>query len=274
VPGYAVVPGAAGNIASLDLDGHCCAPNVNVKNIAAFTGGQNAVPKGMVLQRDIDAAAHPLITSLQQNTESAMQAQVTPSERLVDQSMVCTPATTSSVPANTPAKTVTVHVQVTCHAEVYNAAGAQAMTTTLLQEKAQHDPALTPAYALQGQILSSVLSETVVTREGQVSLEIQAQGIWVYQLTRQMQQRMTQALVALPKEQALRLLERQPGVAAATISISSGTLMPANAGDITLVIQALPGVQAPPTATPGSRPSVQPTGSTPTPTTGTGLGGS
>jgi hypothetical protein len=273
--GYAINPGAAGNISALDLDGRCCAPNVFVKNMAPFSGGHDAAPNSVIQQSDIEAAARPLITPLEQNTEHALQAQITPNERVVDQSVPpCTPTITPSVPAGTTAKAVTVSVQVTCHEEVYDSAAAQSMTTTLLRSRAEHDPTLTAPYTLQGQILTSVLSATVVTAGGQVSLEMEARGIWVYRLADQEQQQIKRALIALSKEHALSVLHHERGVAAATISISNGTIMPPNAGDIILIIQAPPGAQASPTSTAGTRPTVPPTGPGLTPTPVNGLGGS
>ncbi len=274
VTGYAVNPGAAGNIRPLDINGRCCAPNVFVKNLSAFTGGQDAQPNSVIQQSDIDKAAQPLVSSLSQSTGNALQKQVKSNERVVDNSFKCKPSVNPSVKAGAVAKTVTVQVQVTCTEEVYDFAAAQSMATSLLQTKAQNDPAITTQYALDGKIVTSVLSDTVVTAQGQVSIEIQAQGLWVYQFTDQMQQNIKNSLVKLSKANALNVLLHDMGVAAAKINISSGDLMPANASDITLTIQTLPGVQGSPTGTPGTGPTVLPTGPTPTPTPVNGLGGS
>lgn len=274
VPAFAVNPGSAGNIKAFDVSRPCCTGGITVKNTAPFTGGQDAQPNSVIQQSDIDKAAQPLVSSLSQSTGNVLQKQVKSNERVVDNSFKCKPTVNPSVKAGTVAKTVTVQVQVTCTEEVYDFAAAQSMATGLLQTKAQNDPALNPQYALDGRIVTSVLSDTVVTAQGQVSIEIQAQGLWVYQFTNQMQQNIKNSLVKLSKASALNVLLHDMGVAAAKISISSGDLMPANASDITLTIQTLPGVQGSPTGTPVNSPTVLPTGPTPTPTPVNGLGGS
>ncbi|HEY1352156.1 MAG TPA: protein kinase [Ktedonobacteraceae bacterium] len=272
VTGFAVNPGVAGNIAALDVDGRCCAANVFVKNLTAFSGGRDPVPNSVIQQSDIQKAAQPLVNSLTQSTGSALQTQVRPGERVVDQSFQCQPAMRASAPAGTTAKTVTVSVQMTCREEVYDFAAAESMATSLLQSKAQQDPDLNAHYALQGTVATGILNGTVMTAEGQVSLEIQAQGRWVYQLTTQRQQNIKNALVRLAQTNALNVLQHETGIAAATISLSVGNALPAHASAITLVIQAPPGVQAPPTGTANSHPTVLPAAPTATPVNG--LGGS
>jgi hypothetical protein len=274
VTGFAVNPGRSGNIAALDIDGRCCAANVFVKNLSAFRGGRDPVPNSVIQQSDIQKAAQPLVNSLTQSTGSALQTQIRPGERAVDQSFQCKSTLHPSVPAGTTAKTVTVSVQVTCREEVYDFAAAESMATSLLQSKAQQDPDLNAQYALQGTVVTGVLNETIVTAQGQVSLEIQAQGRWVYQLTTQLQQNIKNALVGLAQANAQSVLQHEMGVAAATIHLSGGNVLPANASAITLVIQAPPGVQALPTGTAGSHPTVLPGGSAATPTPVNGLGGS
>jgi hypothetical protein len=268
VTGFAVNPGKGCNIAALDIDGRCCTPNIFVKNLAAFSGGRGPAPNSLLQQSDIQKAAQPLVNALAQSTASALQAQVLPGERAVDQGVQCQSMIHPSVPAGTTAHTVTVRVQVTCREEVYDFAAARSMATALLQRKAQHDPTLNAQYALQGSLITSVLNETVVTAEGQVSREIQAQGLWVYQWTTQMQQNIKNALVRLSQATAQSVLRPEMGVATATISLSGGDVLPASASAITLVIQAPPGVQAPPASTPNSHPTMLPGGSTSTPVNG------
>ena len=273
VTGFAVSPGTAGDIRAIDIDGHCCAPDIFVKNLSAFTGGQDAQPNSVIQQSDIEKAAQPLVNSLSQSTSSELQKQVKSNERPVDTSFQCKPTVHPSVNAGTVAKTVTVTVQVTCTEEVYDFAAAQAMVTGRLQTKAQNDPDINAQYALDGKIVTSVLSATPVTAQGQVSLEIQARGLWVYQFTSQVRQDIKNSLVRLSKASAQNVLLHDMGVAAAKISLSNGDLMPANTSNITLIIQTLPGPQGTPTSAHSSSPTVLPS-SGPTPTPVNGLGGS
>jgi hypothetical protein len=272
VTGFAVNPGSGGNIPAFDISESCCTGGVLVDNITAFTGGQNAQPNSVIQQSDIDNAAKPLINSLSQSTQSDLQKQVKSNERVVDGSFKCQPTVTADHKAGDVAKTVTVQVSVSCTEETYDFAAAQQMTMSLLRAKAQSDPALGPSYALDGQIVTSILSDTVVSAQGQVNIVAQAQGLWVYSFTDQAQQSIKQELVKRTKADALNVLQHQQGVASAKIDLSSGNVMPANASDITLKIVNLPGVQPTPTGSPTGATPVPTHSLTPTPTIG--LGGS
>jgi hypothetical protein len=266
ITGFAVNAGSSGNISTADISGSCCASGVSVVNTAAFSGGQDAQPNSVIQQGDIDGAAHPLVMSLSQSTGKTLQGQIKSNERVVDGSFQCKPTINSNEKAGAVAKTATVQVSVTCTEEVYDFAEAQRMATSLLQAKAQNDPNLGTQYSLDGNIVTSVLSDTVVTGQGQVNIEVQAQGLWVYTFTPQMQQNIKNSLVKLSKAGAQSVLLHETGVSTAQISISSGTTMPDNASDITLNIATLPGVSSTPTGTQspgaGSSPTVLP-GTTP-----------
>ncbi len=278
VTGFAVNAGASGNIAAFDISGSCCFSGIFVNNTGPFTGGQDAQPNSIIQQSDIDNAAKPLITSLSQDTQNKLQMQVKSNERVVDGSFNCKPTVNPSVKAGTKAKSVTVTVQVACTEEVYDFAAAQSMATSLLQQKAQSDPNLNAQFALDGKIVTNVLSDSLVSvadGKQQVNIEMQAQGLWVYQFTEQMQQNIKNSLVKHTKADALSILEHDVGVAKAQISISSGNMMPANANDITLTIQTLPGAQqGTPTGSPAATPTSLPTQPATSPTPINGLGGS
>lgn len=273
VNAFAVNAGANGNIGALDISKSCCASGITVKNFSAFSGGQDAQPNNVIQQSDIDHAAQPLINSLKQSTANALQKQVKSGERVVDNTFNCSSSVTSQDKPGTVVKTTSVDVKVTCSEEVYNLASAQSIATSLLQTKAQNDPAIGPQYVLDGNIVTSVLSATKVSSQGQLTIEIQAQGLWVYQFNDQLQQNIKQSLVKLSKTDAQSVLLHAMGVAGAQITLSTGTVMPSNANDITLVIQRLPGVQNTP-STPIGSPTALPTNPASTPTPVNGLGGS
>ena len=288
VTAYAINAGAAGNIPAVDFSGSCCASGIFANNPSAFTGGQDAVTNSVIQQSDIDGAVNPLVGTLTTSTKADLQRQVKANEHVVDSSLLCTPASNADQKPGDQVKQVHVSVSVTCKQEVYDFAGAQQMAVQLLQAQAMSDPNLTPPgqYTLDGQIVPNLVSANLVNANGQVALNVQAQGLWVYQFTPQIQQNLKGKLVKLPLQGALGVLHAWPGVSqskdAVKIDISSGTTMPANANDITLVVQKLPGATGTPTSgtpggsngtpAPGTPGSGTPGGSNGTPPPGAGPG--
>jgi hypothetical protein len=272
VTGSAVNSGSSGNIPAGDISGNCCWTGISVGNPSAFSGGRDPITNSIIEQSDITNAAQPLITTLTKSTQADLAKQVKSNEHVADDTLQCKPNITSSQQPGSVAKTATVGVTLTCTEEVYDFTAAQQIATSRLQSKAQIDPALGPQYRLDGQIVASV--SRVTATDGQLSIEEQAKGLWVYQLNAQLQQNIKQALVKLSKAAAQNVLKHEMGVASATISLSSGNTMPANASDIKLVIQSLPGAQATPPGpgTPTANPTILPTGPVPTPTTVNGSG--
>ncbi|MEO7020387.1 MAG: hypothetical protein ABI234_09585, partial [Ktedonobacteraceae bacterium] len=295
VTGYAVSAGSGGNIPAFDISGSCCTPGVSANNISSFSGGQDAITNSVIQQSDIDGAANPLVATLAQSTQVSLQKQVKATEKMVDGSFACTPTTTADQKAGDIAKQVHVSVTVACHEEVYDALAAHQMAISLLLGQAQNDPALNAQYALVGQITPRVLSDSMVSADGKVNLEMQVQGLWVYQFTPQMQQNIKGKIIKITQKSAMDVLLHQSGVAAAKIELSSGTTMPATVNDITLTVLTLPAAQTTPTTGPGTPtigPNSTPGGSNngtpggsnngtpggpstnPTPTAVNGLGGS
>jgi hypothetical protein len=282
VNAYAVVPGKQGDIQALDIAQPCCVSGITVKNPGAFTDGQDAQPDMVVQQSDINSAASPLETTLKQSTGENLAQQVQSNERVVESSVQCTPTITSDHKAGDLVKTFTVKVSETCTEEVYDYTTALSMASTLLEAEAQTDSALSAQYALVGTVQTSLLSALNLSSGSTVTITVAAQGLWVYQFNDQLQKNLKQSMLKLSKVAAQNVLSHEMGVALATISISNGNTMPADANDITLTIQKLSG--APPlngTGTPGGSPGPGTSAtSTPgssngaTPTTSPVLGGS
>ena len=82
----------------------------------------------------------------------------------------------------------------------------------------------------------------MVSGEGQVNVNMQASGKWVYQFSSQMQQQIKQALLKHSKADAQTILQVYTGVRSSNISISSGSVLPANTSDITLNFVPVPGL--------------------------------
>ena len=258
--GYAVSGGAAGNIKAFDINGSCCTTNIFVKNATAFTGGQDAVPNIVIQQSDIDNAEAPLIKQLTTSTQAALQKQVKGNESVVDGTFQCIPTKTADQKVGDVAPTVTVSVSVACSEEVFDLAAAEQMAKGLLQTNLPRNIDLT-GYALIGQIITSLVSATQVSAQGQVSINILAADRWVYQFTSILQQQIKQTLVKQSKSEVLNILKQYPGVSSVNIDISKGSTMPTDVNDITLNIAQLPGLQP---GVPGSTVVPGGTGNTPT----------
>ncbi len=163
-------------------------------------------------------------------------------ERAVDSSLACPATTQSDRPANTRAPSFTVTVAVRCSEEVYDYQAAQQDATTRLQNDSLNNPQLAQ-YKLDGQIVSTAVSATVVSADNQVSIYMQAQGLWVYDVTLTMQHNLVQSLARLSKEDALSILTHNVGVRSAQITLSTGNTLPTNIADIHLSVQIPSGVQ-------------------------------
>jgi hypothetical protein len=236
--GFAVNAGSAGNILALEINAACCAPGIFVKN-ATFSGGQDPQPNSIVQQSDIDGAANALTASLTPGTQAALQKVIKSNEQVVSNTLRCTSAVEANHAAGDHAPNVTVIVKVTCQAEVFDQMAAHTMAASLLAKQASTD--LGPNYALTGNIVCSVKQATIVDANGTVSLLVQAQGMWVYQFSRNTLQGFINHIANISNADAIKYLESQPGVMAVKIDNPNGSTMP-DAEHIKIVIEAVPGV--------------------------------
>jgi serine/threonine protein kinase len=234
VPAFAVNPGAAGNIPQFDIVQNCCATGIVVKN-TAFTGGQDAQPNNIVQQSDIDTIAHPLIVAQTQSDQTSLKEQVKSNERVVDGSLQCQPNTNSNHQAGDTAKTVTVTVAVTCSEEAYDYQAAQATATNLLQAQAASDPTLRAGYKLDGQIVVNVQSSVVADSGGQVNLNVQARGLWVYNFSTAGLHHLASLIAGKSETDARTFLLQQPGIADVQFSSNGG--LPVNISEIQVVVK-------------------------------------
>jgi hypothetical protein len=283
VNGFAINFGTSGNIALFDINKFCCVAgnNIHVKNTGAFSGGQNAVPNSVVLQSDINGAADALSGSLTPGTQAALQKQVNSNEQVVPTTMQCFKSTfKANHAAGVQAPNVTVTVAITCKEEVYNQQAALAMAKGLL---VTDPPPSAPGlpYALNtdpGAIFSEVVKVTVDKPTGIVTLNVKAQGVWVYQFDESTLTGFKNHISNMKNQDAIKYLKAQPGVSAVTIDNPNGDTLP-DAMHINIVVVHIPVPSVSPTpgtatVTPGS-PTVAPTQQkAPSPTPTQGLGGS
>jgi hypothetical protein len=240
VPAHATAIGPQGNIAPLDLNGLCCLAGISVKNTMAFHDGQDAYDFPMVTQADIDQAAGPLVATLTAATQATLHVQVSPNERLAGQAQ-CQPAVTPDHPVGSDASQVTVSVQVTCHAQAYDHEAVVRLVTGALMQQAT---TLGSSYALHGTISTTITPAGAPphAKPGTLTLLVTGQGVWVYQVSRAEQARLSRLIAGLSRQQAMHVLQQQEAghLAAVHIQISglwaSGTTLPTDPARIRLVV--------------------------------------
>ena len=280
VTGFAVNVGAGGNIGALDINGNCCAAGIIVKN-GSFGGGQDPQAHAVVEQADINAATDQLVASLKPKVLSDLQQQVHANEQVVPNTLQCLNRALSDITVNhnagDHASSVSAGGTVVCTEEVYDHDGALSMAKSLLKADVSKKLGTNYAPPVDKDIAAGVTQATVIDTKGTVSLNVSAQGLWVYQFSKTVLQGFKNTIARESEQAAMNYLLQQPGVKSVNIQISSGNTLP-DAADITIKLATVPGVTGSPATTPSSHePPVVPTaGSAPTasPITPTqGLGG-
>jgi hypothetical protein len=270
VTGVAVNQGTSGNIPAFDISGNCCGGNIVVKNPSAFFGGTNPQTNAVITQNDINSATNALIAQVKPEAQSQLKGQVRADEDVVPNSLNCKANVKADHAAGDVAPTVTVSGTATCSELVYDRVSAFALAKTALEAEAATNPG--PGYApVNNDIITGLIGTANVPGTQNTSLQIHAEGVWVYQFSDQLKQRLANAIANKSKSDALAFLQATTGVRAVSISISSGDTLPA-ANDITIIIKSVPGPSGSPTLTPSSPTPI----TTPTtiPTAQNGQGGS
>ncbi len=241
VPAHATVIGPQGNIAPLDLNGLCCMAGISVKNTMAFYDGQDAYDFPMVTQADIDHAAGPLVATLTAATKVSLQGEVHQNERLAGP-VQCQPAVTPDHPVGSDASQVTVSVSVACHAETYDYEAVIRLANGALIQEAL--TTLGSGYVLHGAISTTITPAGAPphARPGTLTLLVSGQGVWVYQVNRAEQARLSRLIAGLSRQQAIRVLQRQEHDHLAAIHIqvtglwTDGSRLPADPARIQLTV--------------------------------------
>ena len=270
VTGTAENQGRSGDIPALDINGSCCgSANIRVRNPSAFSGGQDSLPNLVITPNDINRASNNLISKIKPSAQSALQQQVQANEQVVNGSLKCTTDVTANQRVGDQAESVTVTGTATCSEEVFDQKGALALASNAFKADVAKKPQYA-GYALVGNVVTGITSETVIDTKGTVSLVILAQGVWVYQFTDTILTGIKNKIGKEPESSTQSDINGTQGVMSATISISSGTTMPTNPSDITIKVVQIPGLTGSPTPTPTTPPSRPTTSPAITPTTGLG----
>jgi len=250
IKAQAVNAGSGGNIGAYDIDGWydwSGNPNiaVYVQNTSAFTGGQDASDYTFVQQSDIDGASTPLVDQLTSAAQSAVQQQVHANEQFASPPE-CTPTIKANHNANDRATDVTVTATVTCKGEVYDAQAAQSMASDLLRSDATSQ--LGDHYALVGSTVIGTPQVVTTDQSGVVTLNVSAEGVWVYQFSDTQKQQMAQLIAGKPLTDARDLLDKQEGVKKVILTTDGGwgSALPTSPSDIKFNLLAVTGLQATP----------------------------
>ncbi len=232
----ASTPGSNGNIGPgvINIQGQF----ITITNKAAFTGGQDAKNYHFLQQSDFDSVAGPLKTTVLSQAKSALQSQISSTERVARALQCTSPTATADQPIGDKGVDVTsatVTASASCSEEVYDQQGLQGLVEGLLKAKAGADPKLT-GYALVGSIVTDTKVQGVDSNNT-VTLAVTAKGKWVYQVDKNAIARL---LAGLSAEQASAKLKSQPGIA--NFSLASGiTTFPSNPAQISIEVVNVPG---------------------------------
>ena len=179
-----------------------------VKNLAAFTGGQDERDYLLVTKADRDTAAASLQAKVTASMTAALHGQLIPGQEL--QSMPCTPATTADHAPGEEATHITVTVLETCTAVAYDMQQLHVRAAQLLVTQAAQ--AFGTGYRLSGDAHVTVTRATATPATSVVALAFTCQGTYAYTLTEQAQQHIKTLLAGKPRLVALHLLLQQPGI--------------------------------------------------------------
>ena len=205
-PAHAINPGPIGNIQALDMNSTVSSA-VFVKNLNAFTGGQDERNFTIFTQADMNTVSTLLKTTLNQDMQGALQGQLKTHEALVTPH--CTTSLSSDHPIRAEATQVKIIASETCTAVVYNQSTLLAKATSLLTTQATKT--LGTDYSPLGNIRITSLKAPGRT------LTFSCQGTWIYALSERVQQHVKHLIAGKTKEEALQLLFSLPGIESASI---------------------------------------------------------
>ncbi len=235
VAAHAINSGSAGNIQALDIN-TTISSAVFVKNLNAFTSGQDERNYQTVAKADISSVVTPLKTSVMHSMRLALQGQVQPNEQLYI--LPCSPTFTSDHQPGQEATQVKVTVSQTCSAVAYNSQELATKATAFLASQAQQKTGA--GYSLFGDVHVWVKQASVShTSTPLVFLSFHTSGTWMYGLSQKAQEHIKRLIAGKTRQQAETLLSTLPGVEQVTIRFSGftdATRLPKGTGYMHLTI--------------------------------------
>ena len=230
---HAILSGSVGNIRAGDIYGACCRLNIFATN-GAFHGGQHVRTFSKVTQQDIDATVSMIKSNLTRSIDGAFQAQVPTSETLLS-SVPCTLTVTTDYPVGTEATRVSITLNETCTAEVYNTHAFDMLVTKSTSQIAMKQ--LGADYSLMGNVRASITQSTVKDqKQGVITLQVKGTGHWLYRLRQQQLEQFKNMIAGKSDAQAKALLLNATGVDTVSLSIKNGTMVPTDKNRISFAI--------------------------------------
>jgi len=204
IAAHAINAGSTGNIQALDING-TVSSSLFVKNLNAFTGGQEERNFQTVAKSDIDNAAAPLQADLAASLQGALQGQLKQDEQL--QRLPCSPTVTTDHQIGQEATNVKVTVSETCSGIAYNDQELTSKVTQLLNRQAETK--LGAGYSI---LENPHITVTSATASKHVMLSFSSVSTWIYALSSAEQQHIKKIIAGKNKEKALQLLAALPGI--------------------------------------------------------------
>jgi hypothetical protein len=231
VPAHALNANAKGNIQAYDIN-LAVSSDLTVKNLSQFSGGQDARDFQTVTKQDIANAAAPLKTTLAQSMQGVLTGQTKSGEALV--TPTCTPTITTDHQIGQEATQVKVTVSETCSGVAYNTQELTTKATQLLTTQAIKK--LGTGYSMLGDVQVTTNAATVTASRPTIAFT--CNGVWVYALSKQAQEQIKDLIKGKTTQDALHLLESQPGIERVSTSWDGNTKLPKDTQNIHLVIFA------------------------------------
>ncbi len=229
VPAHALTANAKGNIQAYDIN-LAVSSDLTVKNLANFSGGQDARDFQTVTKQDIANAAAPLKTTLAQSMQGALTGQTKSGEALV--TPTCTPTITTDHQVGDEATQVKVTVSETCSGIAYNTQELTTKATQLLTTQASKK--LGTGYSLLGDV--QVTTTTATVTASRPTIAFTCNGVWVYALSNQAQEHIKDLIKGKTTQDALHLLQSLPGIERVSTSWDVNTKLPKDLSYIHLLI--------------------------------------
>ncbi len=228
VSAHAVTPGSHGNIQALGINS-ATSDSLFVKNLDAFSGGQDARDFPIVTKRDIESAAAPLKTTLSSAMTGALAGELRIGEELL--ALPCGPSVESNHQPGDEASKVTVTVSQTCDGIAYSGQELHTRAAQLLTSKAATK--LGAGYSRIGSLQVSIKGATITGATP--TLRFSSVGTWVFGLTTQEQTHIKKAIAGKVPQEAIHILSSLPGVRSASLQWNSQAKLPTDARYIHLI---------------------------------------
>ncbi len=234
VSAHAITSGSAGNIQPLDINS-TLSSSLFVKNLNAFTGGQDERDFKAVAKSDIENTAGQLKNTLSQGTQGALTGELKQGEEL--QMLHCNPTISSDHQTGEEASQVKVTMSETCSGIAYNGDALREKVTELLYRQVVKK--LGSGYSLLNNPDVSIIQATVNSIPPTVSLSFKAQSAWVYAVSSGEQKHIKNMIAGKSKDEAALLLASLPDIESISIQ-SQGfgdyTMIPKHIENIRLAI--------------------------------------